>query len=104
MNIDQNVLRYDVLGILLVVIISVSLLIRMIVTWLLQRVDSLIEMFKEELTRSHIEREKINERAAENAQAWVSSVKDYVAAYQKNIEIQNQMLSILQRINGKKEG
>lgn len=103
MNIDQNVLRYDVLGILLVVVVGVFLLVRMIITWLLQRVDSLIEMFKEELGRSHIEREKINERAAENANAWVGAVKDYVTAYQKNIEVQNQMLSILQRMNGKKE-
>lgn len=104
MNIDQNVLRYDVLGILLVVVISVFLLVRMIITWLLQRVDSLIEMFKEELARSHDEREKINERAAENANAWVSAVKDYVTAYQNNIEVQNQMLSILRRMNGKREG
>lgn len=103
MNIDQNVLRYDVLGILFIVVLGVFLLVRMIITWLLQRVDSLIEMFKEELARSHDEREKINQRAAENASAWVSAVKDYVTAYQKNIEVQNQMLSILQRMNGKKE-
>ena len=103
MPIDPGVLRYDVLGILLVVIGAVSLLVRIVIKWLLQRVDSLIEMFKEELQRAHTEREAMNKRMAENARAWADAVKDYVTAYQSNIEVQNEMLSMLKRINGKKK-
>jgi hypothetical protein len=85
------------------VIAAAGVLVRMVITWSLQRVDSLIKMFQEELQRMHTEREKMNEHMAENARAWVDAVKDYVAAYKSNVEVQNEMLSILKRMNGKKE-
>lgn len=107
-DVDPSVLRYDIIGILLVVIAGVIVLVRYVLNWVFERNKELIDLITQELDRAHQERETSARAQAENASAWVGAVKDYVAAYtavrDAMVQIhqaQDEQLTILRRMNGK---